>query len=76
MKGEHWKTLESIVGTSLNVEELTLFVLDEINIFSYGTEIQEVTHEYGSEMSFSCCTLVEAIFSCNAKYNNTNKLEI
>lgn len=45
MKGEHWKTLESIVGTELNVEELTLSVLDKINIFSYGTEIQEVAQK-------------------------------
>lgn len=44
MKAEHWKTLEDIVGTELNVEELTLSILDKINIFSYGTEIQEVTN--------------------------------
>lgn len=45
MKAEHWKTLESVVGTSLNVEELTGAVLEELSVFSYGTEIQEVTHE-------------------------------
>lgn len=45
MKPEHWKSLESVVGTSLNVEELTVAVLEEINIFSYGMEIQEVTHK-------------------------------
>lgn len=43
MKAEHWKTLEAVVGTELNVEELTLSILDKINIFSYGTEIVEVT---------------------------------
>lgn len=56
MKPEHWKTLESIVGTSLNVEELTVAVLEEINIFAYGMEIQEVTHKYSYIMSFSCYT--------------------
>lgn len=44
MKPEHWQTLESVVRTSLNVEELTIAVLEEINIFSYGMEIQKVTH--------------------------------
>lgn len=42
MKPEHWRTLESVVGTSLNVEELTVALLEELNVFSYGTEIQEV----------------------------------
>lgn len=45
MKAEHWKSLESVVGTSLNVEELTVAVLEEINVFSYGMEIQEVTYK-------------------------------
>lgn len=44
MKGEHWKTLEAIVETELNVEELTLSILDKINIFAFSTEIQEVTN--------------------------------
>lgn len=44
MKPEHWQTLESVVRTSLIVEELTMAVLEEINIFSYGMEIQKVTH--------------------------------
>lgn len=43
MKTEHWNTLESVVGTSLNVRELTLADLEEIKMFSYGIEIQEVT---------------------------------
>ncbi len=44
MKPSHWMILESVVGTSLNVEELTVADLEELNIFSYGMEIQEVTH--------------------------------
>lgn len=44
MKPEHWQTLESVVKTSLNVEELTIAVLEEINIFSYGMEIEKVKH--------------------------------
>lgn len=44
MKPEHWETLESVVGTALNGEELTVAVLEQLNVFSYGTEIQEVTH--------------------------------
>lgn len=46
MKPEHWKALESVVGTSLNLEELSVAFLEEINIFSHGMEIQEVTHKY------------------------------
>lgn len=55
MKPEHWKSLESVVGTSLNVEELTVAVLEDINIFSYGTEIQQVTHKCSYVLRFCCC---------------------
>ncbi|XP_041832637.1 dynein heavy chain 6, axonemal-like [Melanotaenia boesemani] len=41
MKPRHWKSLHSYVGTSLNIG-LTLTALEELNVFSYGTEIQEV----------------------------------
>uniref|UniRef100_A0A8C4HQX9 AAA+ ATPase domain-containing protein n=1 Tax=Dicentrarchus labrax TaxID=13489 RepID=A0A8C4HQX9_DICLA len=51
MKPEHWKILESVVGSSLNVEELTVAVLEEINIFSYGTKIQEVSGQASGEAS-------------------------
>ncbi|XP_026216049.1 dynein heavy chain 6, axonemal isoform X2 [Anabas testudineus] len=57
MKAEHWKSLESVVGTSLNVEELTVAVLEEINVFSYGMEIQEVSGQASGEAS------VEAIIA-------------
>ena len=60
MKPEHWKTLESIVGTSLNAE-LTVAVLEELNIFSHGMEIQEVTHKYIQIMSFSCFSCVALV---------------
>nr|XP_019939373.1 PREDICTED: dynein heavy chain 6, axonemal [Paralichthys olivaceus] len=51
MKPEHWKTLESIMKTSLNVAELTVAALEELNIFSYGTEIQEVSGQASGEAS-------------------------
>lgn len=51
MKLEHWKTLESIVGTSVNVTELTVALLENINVFSYGAEIQEV--EYKKPIQYS-----------------------
>ncbi|KAM9363597.1 dynein axonemal heavy chain 6 [Symphorus nematophorus] len=50
MKPVHWKTLESVVGTSLNVE-LTVAALEEIDIFSCGTEIQEVSGQASGEAS-------------------------
>lgn len=58
MKPEHWKALESVVGTSLNLEELNVAFLEEINIFSHGMEIQEVTHI----MSFCCYTCDTSVF--------------
>ncbi|XP_036933614.1 dynein heavy chain 6, axonemal [Acanthopagrus latus] len=51
MKPEHWQTLESVVRTSLIVEELTMAVLEEINIFSYGMEIQKVSRQASAEAS-------------------------
>lgn len=66
MKGEHWKTLEDIVGTELNVEELTLSILDKIKIFSYGTEIQEVTQMIFYLIFYLC---IIYIFSLSCKAN-------
>ncbi|XP_029013318.1 dynein axonemal heavy chain 6 isoform X2 [Betta splendens] len=57
MKAEHWKNLESVVGASLNVEELTGAALDELNVFSYGVEIQQVSGQASGEAS------VEAIIA-------------
>ncbi|XP_029367943.1 dynein heavy chain 6, axonemal [Echeneis naucrates] len=51
MKPAHWKTLEKNVGTSLNAEELTVAVLEELNIFSYSTQIQEVSGQASGEAS-------------------------
>uniref|UniRef100_UPI0037E80358 dynein axonemal heavy chain 6-like isoform X2 n=1 Tax=Semicossyphus pulcher TaxID=241346 RepID=UPI0037E80358 len=51
MKPEHWKTLESVVGSSLNVEELTVAVMEDINAFSYGIEIQEMSAQASGEAS-------------------------
>nr|XP_046259789.1 dynein axonemal heavy chain 6 isoform X2 [Scatophagus argus] len=51
MKPEHWKILESVVDTSLNVEKLTVTVLEEISIFSYGMDIQEVSGQASGEAS-------------------------
>ncbi|CAG5929115.1 unnamed protein product [Menidia menidia] len=41
LKPEHWRSLESYVGTPLNVD-LTVAALEELNVFSHGMEIQEV----------------------------------
>ncbi|XP_062296546.1 dynein axonemal heavy chain 6 [Scomber scombrus] len=51
MKPEHWNTLESVVGSTLNVEELTLAAMEKLDIFSYGTEIQEVSGQASGEAS-------------------------
>uniref|UniRef100_A0A3B4T6A4 Dynein axonemal heavy chain 6 n=1 Tax=Seriola dumerili TaxID=41447 RepID=A0A3B4T6A4_SERDU len=51
MKPTHWKILESTVGTALNAEQLTVAALEEFNIFSYGTEIQEVSGQASGEAS-------------------------
>ncbi|XP_051801201.1 dynein axonemal heavy chain 6 isoform X2 [Acanthochromis polyacanthus] len=51
MKPEHWKTLESVVGTSLVLEELTVPALEELNVFLYGAEIQEISGQASGEAS-------------------------
>ncbi|XP_029289697.1 LOW QUALITY PROTEIN: dynein heavy chain 6, axonemal [Cottoperca gobio] len=51
MKPEHWRTVESAVGTALNGEELTVAGLEELNVFSYGMEIQEVSGQASGEAS-------------------------
>ncbi|XP_042075509.1 LOW QUALITY PROTEIN: dynein axonemal heavy chain 6 [Haplochromis burtoni] len=51
LKPEHWQTLESLVGTSLNVDELTIAGLEELSVFSYGKEIQEVSGQASGEAS-------------------------
>ncbi|KAM3623278.1 uncharacterized protein V6R79_009492 [Siganus canaliculatus] len=61
MKPEHWRTLESVVGTSLNIKDVTLSVLEQNNTFHYGTEIQKVSRQASGEAS------VESII---AKVNN------
>ncbi|XP_069560973.1 dynein axonemal heavy chain 6 [Brachyistius frenatus] len=51
MKAEHWKVLQSVVGTSLNVQQMTLAALEELDVFSYGKEIQEVSGQASGEAS-------------------------
>ncbi|KAG7222944.1 hypothetical protein INR49_015971 [Caranx melampygus] len=51
MKPAHWKTIESIVGTALDTGELTVAALEEFNIFSHGTKIQEVSGQASGEAS-------------------------
>lgn len=50
---ESWKTLEAVLGTSLDVETLTLCFLEETNIISHATKIQEVTNQL-SKTNFNC----------------------
>ncbi|MED6254199.1 hypothetical protein ATANTOWER_019463, partial [Ataeniobius toweri] len=42
MKPKLWASLESLVGTSLDVEEVTLGTLEEHDVFSYGMEILQI----------------------------------
>uniref|UniRef100_A0A3Q3ICB6 AAA+ ATPase domain-containing protein n=1 Tax=Monopterus albus TaxID=43700 RepID=A0A3Q3ICB6_MONAL len=51
MKAKHWKTLESVLGMPLNVEELTVAVLEELSAFSYGMEIKKVSGQASGEAS-------------------------
>ncbi|XP_078146083.1 dynein axonemal heavy chain 6 [Centroberyx gerrardi] len=51
LKSRHWEILEAAVGASLATEHLSLAVLEELNIFSYGTEIQEVSGQASGEAS-------------------------
>ncbi|XP_059179969.1 dynein axonemal heavy chain 6 [Centropristis striata] len=63
MKPEHWKSLESVVGTSLNVDELTVAKLEELNVFSFGMEIQEVSGQASGEASVeTIITKVEEVW--------------
>ncbi|KAM9770210.1 dynein axonemal heavy chain 6 [Menidia menidia] len=50
LKPEHWRSLESFVGTPLNVD-LTVAALEELNVFSHGMEIQEVSGQASGEAS-------------------------
>ncbi|KAI4873222.1 hypothetical protein NFI96_025127 [Prochilodus magdalenae] len=49
LKARHWEMLESIVGSSLLEEPLTLYALQELNIFTYSHEIQEVSGQASGE---------------------------
>ncbi|KAG9259763.1 dynein heavy chain 6, axonemal, partial [Astyanax mexicanus] len=49
LKAHHWDTLESIVGCSLLKQPLTLSVLQELNIFTYSHEIQQVSDQASGE---------------------------
>ncbi|XP_060941446.1 dynein axonemal heavy chain 6 [Limanda limanda] len=51
MKPEHWTKLESIMNTSLNVAELPVSALEQLKIFSYGTEITEMSGQASGEAS-------------------------
>lgn len=45
---ESWKNLETILGSCLDVETLTLAFLEELDIISHATEIKEVTNQLGN----------------------------
>ncbi|KAL7841172.1 hypothetical protein SRHO_G00248630 [Serrasalmus rhombeus] len=49
LKARHWEMLESIVGSSLLEEPLTLYALQELDIFTYSQEIQEVSGQASGE---------------------------
>ncbi|XP_056136504.1 dynein axonemal heavy chain 6 [Lampris incognitus] len=51
LKPRHWKILEAIVEANLSTDSLSLSRLDELNIFSYDMEIQEVSGQASGEAS-------------------------
>ncbi|XP_041935143.1 dynein heavy chain 6, axonemal [Alosa sapidissima] len=51
LKTRHWEILEAIVGSNLLEEPLTLLALQELDIFSYDAEIQEVSGQASGESS-------------------------
>ncbi|KAM6971776.1 dynein axonemal heavy chain 6 [Aplochiton taeniatus] len=51
LKARHWETLESIVEAKLQDEPLSLARLEELNIFSFIADIQEVSGQASGESS-------------------------
>ncbi|XP_034043922.1 dynein heavy chain 6, axonemal-like isoform X3 [Thalassophryne amazonica] len=51
MKSRHWEILETVLGTSLSAEKLSLAVLEEHDIISYCSQIQEVSAQASGEAS-------------------------
>ncbi|XP_064174621.1 dynein axonemal heavy chain 6 isoform X1 [Anguilla rostrata] len=51
LKPRHWDMLERVVNASLVEEPLTLAALQELNIFSFDAEIQEVSGQASGEAS-------------------------
>ncbi|XP_063073303.1 dynein axonemal heavy chain 6 [Engraulis encrasicolus] len=51
MKMRHWEILEAIVGSSLLEEPLTLSRLQQLDIFRFDAEIQEVSGQASGEAS-------------------------
>lgn len=50
LKNHHWIKIEQILGTKFPTNQtLTLKILDELDAFSYGTEIMEVSAQASSE---------------------------
>jgi len=50
LKNHHWIKIEQILGTKFPTNQtLTLKILDELDAFSYGTEIMEVSGQASSE---------------------------
>ncbi|XP_028810647.1 dynein heavy chain 6, axonemal isoform X2 [Denticeps clupeoides] len=51
LKSVHWEYIESIVETNLMENSLTLSALQELNIFKFSLEIQEVSGQASGEAS-------------------------
>jgi len=50
LKNHHWIKIEQILGTKFPTNQtLTLKILDELDAFSYGTEIMEISGQASSE---------------------------
>ncbi|KAK7929355.1 hypothetical protein WMY93_005750 [Mugilogobius chulae] len=59
IKSYHWSTLEYIVGQKLDVEKLTFAQVEELDLFNYGSEIQEISGQASGEASVE--TLVQKV---------------
>ncbi|XP_055022499.1 LOW QUALITY PROTEIN: dynein axonemal heavy chain 6-like [Boleophthalmus pectinirostris] len=59
IKPEHWETLGYMVGQNLEVEKLTIAELEELDLFSYGPEIQEISGQASGEASVE--TLIKKV---------------
>ncbi|KAK7883887.1 hypothetical protein WMY93_027010 [Mugilogobius chulae] len=67
IKSDHWNALGYFVGQSLEVDKLTIAQLEELDLFNYGPEIQEISGQASGEASVE--TLIKKVEDV---WKNTN----